>query len=103
MDFNDSFGIDVQKRIYLRPNSSEKGQNIRIEEMGKEKVLPHKMSPWIIENIFKIQRAIIAQKTMQSKKQPQNVGQMLQLKQDINGLKKDLSVLAANVKNKANK
>ena len=100
---DDSFSFDAQKRIVLKPNNAEKRYNIRVEELGKERILPHKMSPWIIENIFKIQRGFLSQKLLQSKKQSHNHSQMLQLKQDLNGLKKDISLLAAAFKNRINK
>lgn len=71
--------------------------------MGKEIVLPHKMSPWIIENIFRLQRSLLERKSKEGEKPPQNEYHFSQLKQDINTLKKELQLLSANLRSKANK
>ena len=83
--------IDVGKRIHLYPNLD---RYIRIVEDEDIKQWRLKISPWIITNVLKLKEKEFKSNPVDKKKQ--DMSQYFQLKQDINGLKKDIAILVAN-------
>ena len=83
--------IDVGKRIHLFPNLDH---YIRIVEDEDIKQWKLKISPWIIVNVLKLKDKEF--KTNPVEKKKQDMSHYFQLKQDINGLKKDIAILVAN-------
>ena len=44
--------LDVEKKIYICPNSATQNRNVRIDDNGTEIILNHVLNPWIIGQFF---------------------------------------------------
>lgn len=92
-----SFNAEIEKKVYVCPNHIKQNRNIRIEDEGQEIVLNAVLPPWIIENVFKIKQKITSKSTLVPTKNQESV-QYLKMKNEIEGLKKELNVLSGKLK-----
>ena len=90
-----SFMTEIEKKVYVCPNHLNKNRNIRIEDEGQEIVLNAVLPPWIIENVFKIKQKITSKS---SPPKVQESVQYLKMKNEIEGLKKELNVLSGKLR-----
>ena len=86
-----SFNTEIEKKIYVCPNHIEKNRNIRMEDEGREIISNAKLPPWIIENVFKIKQNIAKIES----KQKSESSQYLKMKNEIDNLRKEVSILSA--------
>lgn len=85
------------KKIYICPNKTEAKRNVRIDDHGVEIILNSVLSPWIIENIFKIKTLANNSEEFTIKKE-----QFLKLVKDMNSIKKELSIMSTKLKTTQN-
>ena len=80
----------VEKKIYICPNNSTQNRNVRIDDNGQEIILNDVLSPWIIVNVFKIKQTTKSSKNAQADEERKT---LLQIRNDINQLHREISVL----------
>ena len=93
--------LEIEKKVYVCPNHINQNRNIRIEDEGQEIVLNAILPPWIIENVFKIKQKITSSSkssTLFGTSKNQESVQYLKMKNEIEGLKKELNVLSGKLK-----
>ena len=93
-----SFMTEIEKKVYVCPNHLNQNRNIRIEDEGQEIVLDAVLPPWIIENVFKIKQKIASKSNDLSPPKIQESVQYLKMKNEIEGLKKELNVLSGKLR-----